>query len=35
MFAALRKALRDRGLTSPTLGLASDNEGTKSKVVAL
>jgi len=35
MFAALRKALRERGLTSPTLGLASDNEGTKSKVVAL
>jgi len=35
MFAALRKALRDRGLTAPTLGLASDNQGTKSKVVAL
>lgn len=35
MFAALRKALRDRGLSAPTLGLAGDGEGSKNRVVAL
>jgi flagellar motor switch protein FliG len=35
MFAALRKALRDRGLSSPNLALASEGEGPKTKVVAL
>jgi len=33
MFASLRKALRDRGLASPTLAIASGSD--KGKVVAL
>ena len=33
MFAALRKALRDRGLAAPNLALASGND--KGKMVAL
>jgi len=33
MFASLRKALRDRGLASPTLAIAGGSD--KGKVVAL